>query len=64
VVGLVTHGHFSQFLLRALLGIPTMTGWVDILNTSVSRFADVDVPGRTDLRQVDQPRRAPRSPAR
>ena len=47
VVGLVTHGHFSQFLVRALLGIPTMTGWVDILNTSVSRFSDVDVPGRT-----------------
>jgi len=47
VVGVVSHGHFSQFLVRALLGIPTMTGWVDILNTSVSRFSDVDVPGRT-----------------
>ena len=54
VVGLVTHGHFSQFLLRAVLGIPTMTGWVDILNTSVTRFADVDVPGRTCARWINR----------
>ncbi len=47
VVGLVTHGLFSQFLIRALLGIGSMAGWVDVLNTSVSRFVDVDVPGRT-----------------
>lgn len=37
-IGLVTHGFFSQYLLRALLGIPDMTGWVQIDNTSISRF--------------------------
>ena len=54
VVGLVTHGHFSQFLIRALLGIPSMTGWVDILNTSVSRFSNVDVPGRTSATWINR----------
>lgn len=42
-VGLVTHGFFAQYLIRALLGIPDMTGWIQIDNTSVSRFRIDDV---------------------
>lgn len=39
-VALVTHGFFTQFLLRELLGIETMTGWFDIHNTSLTLLAD------------------------
>jgi 2,3-bisphosphoglycerate-dependent phosphoglycerate mutase len=41
-LALVTHGTFSQYLIRALLGIETMTGWLAIGNTSVSQFRDVE----------------------
>lgn len=37
-VALVTHGYFSQFLIRELLGIGEMSGWIRIDNTAVSRF--------------------------
>ena len=40
VVAVVTHGAFFQVLLRALLGIDAMTGWVVKHNTAVSLFAD------------------------
>lgn len=36
VVALVTHGWFTQYLLRELLGISAMTGWVEVNNTGVS----------------------------
>ncbi|MBL8930117.1 MAG: histidine phosphatase family protein [Kineosporiaceae bacterium] len=42
VVVLVTHGTFSQYLIRALLGADTMTGWLTIENTGVSRFRLLD----------------------
>ena len=35
-VALVTHGHFTQYLLRAFLSIDTIGGWIDIDNTSVT----------------------------
>ncbi|MFT3873746.1 MAG: histidine phosphatase family protein [Nocardioides sp.] len=38
VIALVTHGFFTQFLIRALLGIGDMTGWIQIDNTAISRF--------------------------
>ncbi|MFN8196073.1 MAG: histidine phosphatase family protein [Nocardioidaceae bacterium] len=37
-VALVTHGYFSQFLFRALLGISEMDGWIQVDNTAVSHF--------------------------
>lgn len=37
-VALVTHGYFTQFLIRQLLGIGEMAGWIRIDNTAVSRF--------------------------
>lgn len=36
VVAVVCHAWFAQFVLRELLGIPTMTGWIGIDNTGVS----------------------------
>lgn len=42
-VALVTHGYFSQFLIRALLGITEMNGWIQIDNTAVSRFRITDL---------------------
>ncbi len=41
LVALVTHGTFTQFLLRELLGITQMTGWMGITNTAVSLFRSV-----------------------
>lgn len=40
VVTLVTHGWFTQFLLRELIGGPTITAWFDIKNTGISLFND------------------------
>lgn len=40
VVGLVTHGWFTQYLVRELLGIPAMSGWFAIHNTAVTLLAD------------------------
>ncbi|MEZ5097991.1 MAG: histidine phosphatase family protein [Nocardioides sp.] len=40
VVALVTHGWFTQYLLRELLGIPTMRGWVEVSNTGISLLRD------------------------
>lgn len=40
-VALVCHGTFGQFLFRRLLGIESMTGWVELQNTSVTRFVQV-----------------------
>lgn len=40
VVALVTHGWFTQYLLRELLGIPSMKGWVEIGNTGISLLRD------------------------
>lgn len=42
VVVLVTHGTFSQYLIRAALGVESMTGWLAIDNTGVSRFRFLD----------------------
>lgn len=42
-VVLVTHGYFSQFLIRALLGITEMNGWIQIDNTAISRFRVTDL---------------------
>ncbi len=42
VLALVTHGTFTQYLIRALLGVPTMTGWLAIDNTAVSHFRQVE----------------------
>lgn len=43
-VGLVTHGWFTQYLVRELLGIPAMSGWFSIPNTSVSLLSDRPAP--------------------
>ncbi|UAL30711.1 phosphoglycerate mutase family protein [Nocardioides rotundus] len=40
-VGLVTHGWFTQYLLRELLGIGEMSGWFAIPNTAVSMLAEL-----------------------
>lgn len=40
VVALVTHGAFTQHLIRAFLGIEVMTGWIEIVNTAISLFED------------------------
>lgn len=37
-VGLVTHGYFTQFLIRTLLGAESMTGWIHLDNTGVTRI--------------------------
>lgn len=42
VVAVVTHGFFTQFLVRELLGIERMSGWLRIHNTSLSLFEDRD----------------------
>lgn len=42
VVVLVTHGTFTQYLIRAVLGVESMTGWLAIDNTGVSRFRFLD----------------------
>lgn len=42
VVVLVTHGTFTQYLFRALLGVREMSGWLRIDNTAVSRFRGVE----------------------
>lgn len=43
-VALVTHGWFTQYLLRELLEIPHMSGWFAIPNTSVSLLTDRQTP--------------------
>lgn len=60
-VALVTHGYFTQFLLRELLGIEAMTGWFDIHNTSITLLEDdLDHPGRVHVVRLDwQPHLAP-----
>lgn len=35
-IALVTHGHFTQYLLMAFLRIEQIGGWIDIDNTAVS----------------------------
>ncbi len=50
VVAVVTHGFFTQFLVRELLGIPQMTGWLRIHNTSLSLFEDREWGGTVALR--------------
>lgn len=44
VVALVTHAYFTQFLLRALLGIGSMGGWFNIKNTAISLVRDEIAP--------------------
>lgn len=44
-VGLVTHGWFTEYLLRELLEIPDLGGWFSLRNTSVSLLAE-NPPGR------------------
>lgn len=62
VVGLVTHGLFSQYLVRALLGISEMTGWIHLDNTGVSRFVvEGEAVVATVLNGVDHLTRAQRS---
>ncbi len=36
VIAVVTHGWFSQHLVRTFLGIPSMTGWIEIKNTGLT----------------------------
>ncbi len=50
VVAVVTHGFFTQFLIRSLLGIDTMNGWMRIHNTALSLFEDRDWGGTLALR--------------
>lgn len=53
VVALVTHGAFTQHLIRALLGIEVMTGWIEIVNTSICLFEDdVRRPGTCIARRL------------
>lgn len=40
VVVLVTHGYFTQFLIRSILGIAEITGWFAIKNTAISLLRD------------------------
>jgi 2,3-bisphosphoglycerate-dependent phosphoglycerate mutase len=40
VVALVTHGWFTQFLLREFIGGPSITAWFDIKNTGISLLSD------------------------
>jgi 2,3-bisphosphoglycerate-dependent phosphoglycerate mutase len=49
LVALVTHGTFTQYLLRELLGIPEMAGWISIANTSLCLFRAVASPDRPVL---------------
>lgn len=39
-VAFVSHGYFSQFLFREMLGIVDMPGWVEIHNTSITMYED------------------------
>ena len=39
-VAFVSHGYFSQFLFREMLGIGDMPGWVEIHNTSMTLYED------------------------
>ncbi len=39
-IALVSHGHFIQFLVLALLRIDAMSGWFEIRNTSMSLLCD------------------------
>lgn len=39
-VAFVSHGYFSQFLFREMLGIVDMAGWVEIHNTSITVYED------------------------
>jgi 2,3-bisphosphoglycerate-dependent phosphoglycerate mutase len=48
VIVLVTHATFTQYLIRNLLGVREMTGWLRIDNTAVSRFR-----GTEDLTVAD-----------
>ncbi len=50
VAAVVTHGFFTQFLVRELLGIDSMTGWLRIHNTALSLFEDRDWGGTVALR--------------
>lgn len=36
VIALVTHGHFTQYLVRVFLGIEAIRGWIAIDNTAVT----------------------------
>lgn len=50
---LVTHEHFTQLLLQELLGIPRMTGWFAIPNTSVTLVRDLEpVDGTAPTREA------------
>lgn len=40
VLGLVTHGWFTQYLVRELLGITAMNGWFEIHNTGITLIDD------------------------
>ena len=40
----MTHGWFTQYLLRELLGIGEMSGWFAIPNTAVSMLAELGRP--------------------
>ena len=36
MIALVTHGHFTQYLVRVFLGIEAIRGWIAIDNTAVT----------------------------
>lgn len=50
VLALVSHGTFGHYLLREVLGIEGMRGWIELENTSVSHFRDVAPPEGADPR--------------
>lgn len=53
-IALVTHGFFTQHLLREFLGIQRMTGWFDIHNTSITLLEDhPSKPGSAHLVRLD-----------
>jgi 2,3-bisphosphoglycerate-dependent phosphoglycerate mutase len=39
-VAFVSHGYFSQYLFREMLGIVDMPGWVEMHNTSLTMYED------------------------
>lgn len=49
VIAVVSHEWFSQFLFRELLGLPLRGGWIDLNNTGVTRFRNVEDPSLTSV---------------
>lgn len=52
-VAFVSHGYFSQFLFREMLGIVDMPGWVEIHNTSMTMYEDTPLLTNTRAIRTD-----------